>query len=252
MVKLIRSYMSDEATAFELDEGLSEATDDSGDETARDIRLALWFHYDDCKDHKVVANKERWDYFNRLLLLLESNCELAVAKSTLKWRSLQAAAALLSAIFLFVAFRIGFEQRLLVLAIPFGPLSMLITWLKTRQLEKGTSSKEMALAPFPSIGSLLSVRRQVPGFVKRRYPSSVATRATRRIRHPFLDWLIRAPWFVTWCLFSPVTLLVQALPERHVCRCRILSPAKTMNTTASWTKRRSASRGKWNKGEPPG
>jgi len=62
---------------------------------AMDIADVLWFHYDDLKDHKVIAAKAEWDYFNRLLLLLESDAELEEIKSGHKWHACQAIAVLL-------------------------------------------------------------------------------------------------------------------------------------------------------------
>ena len=48
---------------------------------------ALWCHYDDCTDHKVVLSKPAWDYFHRLMLLVKSDAEVQFASTTRKfWR----------------------------------------------------------------------------------------------------------------------------------------------------------------------
>ena len=212
MAKAIRTYMGEEITAFQFDDALSEAMSATEDETVRGIGHALWFHYDDCKDHKIVASKEAWDYFNRLLLLLESDGEIEIIKSRRRWRPRQAVAAIFLGMFLFIAFGLGFGAHLLAFALPFGPVSILLSWFDSRRRAKAPAADEIGLTPFPSVGSLLSARRKVASFVKVRYPSSIAG---RRVRDPIIARLMWVPWAVMWCMFSPVALFFQMLPERE-------------------------------------
>jgi len=205
--------MNEEITAFQFDDALSEASGATDDSTAREVALALWFHYDDCKDHKIVASKEVWDYFNRLLLLLESDGEMETTKSWREWHACQAVAALLFLCFTAIAIRVGIGAHLFVYALPFGPPSMLLAWLNSRRRRKAVSPKGGALTPFPSFGSLLAVRRRIGGFVRRRYPETIVG---RRVRDPIIEKLIWVPWSITWCIFSPVALILQMLPERDI------------------------------------
>jgi hypothetical protein len=46
------------------------------DETVKHVADLLWYHYDDLEDHKVVASKAEWDFFQRLLLILKSDADL--------------------------------------------------------------------------------------------------------------------------------------------------------------------------------
>ena len=213
MAKAIRSYMGEEITAFQFDDALTEAMSATEDKTVHAIGQALWFHYDDCKDHKIVASKERWDYFNRLLLLLESDGELETIKSRRRWHPCHAVAAVFFIAFLLIAFQVGFGEQLFAYALPFGPVSMLLAWFNSRRQTKEMPAREIALAPFPSVSSLLSVRRKVASFVKVRYPASIVG---RRIRDPIIDRLMWVPRFVAWCMFSPVVLFFQMLPEREL------------------------------------
>jgi hypothetical protein len=71
MSAIIRDYMAERITAFELDDALDRLARSSQDRTLSFVKTLMWFHYDDLKNHKVHATKEEWDYFNRLLLLLE-------------------------------------------------------------------------------------------------------------------------------------------------------------------------------------
>ena len=209
MATTIRSFMDGTTTAFEFDETLTEVSNSTTDRTVRFIREALWYHYDDCVDHKIVAAKIEWDYFNRMLLLLDSESEVETTKSPYRWGPLQASATVLLILFVLTAARVGFGSNLVLYAIPFGPLSILLSSAKRRRLLDETDA---ALTPFPSFGALRSVRRQVKGFVRIPYPTAMTS---RRIRGPLSDQLLRGIALIYWCLFSPVVLFFQALPARE-------------------------------------
>ena len=70
MSKAIRDYMEQRITSFELADSLDCMAHSTGDKTVKLVKKLMWFHYDDLKDHTIVASKQEWDYFNRLLLLL--------------------------------------------------------------------------------------------------------------------------------------------------------------------------------------
>ena len=65
------------------------------------------FHYDDCKEHFVVASKAQWDFFNRLLLLIASDAEIAVATRR-SWHPSQSIAA----VFLSCSSASHFKERM--------------------------------------------------------------------------------------------------------------------------------------------
>ena len=133
MCKAIRDYMAEGISAFELDDSLDCIAHDSRDSTVKFVTKLMWFHYDDCKDHKIVASKQEWDYFNRLLLLLESEAEADFVRVRTSWRA---------------------------------------EWLDFFHSEK-PSAAELAVTPFPSISSLLSLRREMKHFVRTRYPRRI-------------------------------------------------------------------------------
>jgi len=211
MASAIRSYMDEEITAFQFDDALSDATHATEDETVESIRLALWFVYDDCKDHKIVASKELWDYLNRTLLLLESDAEIEVVKSQRRWHPRQAIAAICLGAFCAVTWQTGFGMHLLILAMPFGLVSMALTWWASRGERKDDGMADVT-TPFPSVSSLLSVRRRVPGFQRRRYPRAIVG---RRIRGRLLERALMLQWGVTWLMLAPIPLLFQMLPKRE-------------------------------------
>ena len=209
MATTIRSFMDGTTTAFEFDETLTEVSNSTTDRTVRFIREALWYHYDDCVDHKIVAAKIEWDYFNRMLLLLDSESKVVTTESPHRWGPLQASATLLLTLFVSIAARVGFGIDLVLYAIPFGPPSILLSWVKRRRLVDGTDA---ALTPFPSFGALRAVRQQVKGFARFPYLTAMTS---RQIRSPFADKLLHGITLIQWCLFSPVVLFFQALPARE-------------------------------------
>ena len=229
--KAIRAYMNEGITTFQFDEALFEASTGTNDKTVKNARKVLWFFYDDCTDHKIVATKEVWDYFNRLLLLLESDGELETIRSWWKWHPLQGVAALFFLAFAGIAVNVGFGQHLFAYALPFGPPSMLIAWLHARRLRQTISTSDSALTPFPSVSSLLAARRRANGFMRRRCPKAVAVRT---IRDPIIDKLMWVARSIAWCMFSPVALFFQMLPERESeTRFKIPEPQRPQNALTS-------------------
>jgi hypothetical protein len=209
MADAIRSYMDEKTTAFQFDDSLARIT--SEEQSVRTIRFWLWCHYDDVKDHKIVASREEWDYFNRLLLLLASDAEIEVAKTGRRWHVSQAVAAVCVACFAYVVVRTGWGGSLFAWACPFGVVSMVLGWFNSRRRRNAIAATDIALTPFPSASSLLAVRRSISGFPKTRYPEAIAD---RRIRGPIVARVMWIPWVAVWLIFAPLFLLVQMLPER--------------------------------------
>jgi hypothetical protein len=209
MEAAIRSYMAEETTAFQFDETLFGIGSETQDQTAQHVGRALWFLYDDITDHTIVARKTEWDYLNRLALLLKSDAEVEQGPATRRWslRNGIAAAALLG--FVMTAFRLGWGQHLFAVAASFGIVSMLLAYWERREA-KAPSGIEVAVAPFPSISSLLSVRRTIPGFPRRRYPPGLQG---RRIRSPWETKVMLIPARLMWLMFAPVILFFQMLPQ---------------------------------------
>ncbi len=227
MTEAIRSYMDEGITAFQFDDALTQTSRTTSDETVQTIRKVLWYHYDDCKDHKIVASKQQWDFFNRLLLLLESEGELETGKSWYEWHPLQCVAAFLLLLYIITTYREGLGGHLIGFALPYGPPSMLLAWFNHRRERKNITTAEISLIPFPTFGSLMAVRRRAAGFRKRAYPHAVAG---RRIRDGVIEKLMWIQWLFIWCMFAPVALFFQMLPRR---RCETSITIPLPNTSGS-------------------
>ena len=182
MGKAIRDYMEERIGAFELHDSLDCIAHETEDGTVKVIGRQIWFHYDDCKDHKIVASKQTWDYFNRLLLLLESEAEAEFVRTRTSWRA---------------------------------------EWHSFFHREE-PSAAEIAIMPFPSISSLLWLRRRVKVFPRSRYPRGIAK---RRIRNFLVEKLMCIPWIVVMFVLSPVVLLFRILRRSHL-ELRITMPQK--------------------------
>ncbi len=209
LASALRAYMDEQITAFELDEAINQASGDTDDQTVKDIGWALWLFYDDVKDHKIVASKSQWDWFSRLLLLLESDAEIEIVRAGRQWRLRQAIAAVCLLVFCALAVQTGFGSHLLIFTIPFGIISMALHgWDSWEHRER--YANEATIVPFPSFASLLSVRRHVAGFHKCRYPKALVT---RRIRGRLSGLAISLPWWAAWLMLAPLPLFFQMLPR---------------------------------------
>jgi hypothetical protein len=208
MIQTIRSYMDEEITSDQFDDALAEISRATSDEGVSAVRQELWYVYDDLTDHPIVAYKHDWDYLNRLLLLLSSNAEIAVERVWCTRHVPQGIAAFALAIYGFLVIRSGFTgTTLLILALPFGLITLGVARLRTWQ-----NRILAAIEPFPSVRSLFAVRRSASGFIRRRYPQS---RSARKVRGPVVRVML---WFYEIAIvavLSPVLLLIQALPQRE-------------------------------------
>ena len=204
----IEEFLSGDIGAFEFDDrifGLAEETDD---ETVQGVAHLLSFHYDDITDHKAALSQAEWDHFQRLLLLLRSDAALATDRKR-QWSWRQAIA--LSAIVAFFSgmLLLGFGWQLLLITVPLGTVSMLLSRWPAAEAESDTDDGFVRLTPYSSVAEMLAVHRTVPAFRKRRYPSVMCE---RRIRGPVAEGFIWLYSGVMWLVFSPVVLLFQALP----------------------------------------
>lgn len=206
LAAVIESFLQSDITAFEFDEQLDRFRD-ADDPVLQYVAGAVWYHYDDCEDHLVCLSKAEWDYFQRLLLLLASDCQIEVSTTRI-WSVRQLAAGISLAVFTYFACQFGWGRQLLALAIPFGFISMLIAYLP-RRLVATTDPYEPIIYPFASIVDL-ETAYHAAGFRKVRYPRLIGGRS---ICSPFMDSFYKLYTLFAWCLFAPIPLLFQCFPE---------------------------------------
>lgn len=214
LADLIRRFLASEMQAFEFDEQLDEFRS-AGDPVIDYVVNSVWFHYDDCDDHLVCFNKQQWDFFQRLLLVLASDCQVqSDARREWSCRQLVAAAALLA--FAGFAWQLGWGYHLLILSVPFGLVSIALSFWGPK-LQTPPDPYAPIIFPFATFSDLAAAYRQVQ-FRKTRYPQELAN---RRIRSPLRDAIAHVYGYVMWLIVSPVPLLFQVFPFTHA-DCRVI------------------------------
>ena len=208
LATLIRSFLDSEITAFKFDEQLDPFRE-SEDPLVNHVVDAVWFHYDDCDDHLVCFTKQQWDYFQRLLLILSSDCRIET-RTQRRWSIKQLFAALTLFGFNYFAAQLGWGQHLLIVAIPFGIVSIALSFWRHRD---ATAPNPYAPVVFPfATFSDLATAYHSSGFRKTRYPKHIGART---IRSPLMAAFWRLHTYTAWLILSPVPLLFQSLPDRQ-------------------------------------
>jgi len=220
LARVIRLFTDETITAFAFDEEIHAIRAATADKTVRFIVDQLWFHYDDVQDHLATLSKSEWDYFQRLLLILESQAVIERVHRR-RWTARQIVAALAFAGFAAWAWRSGLGWHLLGLAIPFGPISLLLASWRKRADRR--DPRELHRAPFASFAELRAVRESAPQFAKQRYPGR---EVVREIHSPLVSALAHGNAVALWSLASPVILLCQALPEKET-QIRVHCPSRS-------------------------
>jgi hypothetical protein len=169
----------------------------------------------------VVASKEEGDFFQRLLLILKSDADLVEETGKRTWTARQAVAVACLMVFVIVVAKTGWGYHLFLATLPLGGVSVLLK-LWQSSAEGPRLHQQTALLPFGSASELLSVRRKFRGFVKSRYPLRLESRQIRGPVSATFNWL---HFVVVWLLFSPLALVVQALPEGEQ-HWKVASPQK--------------------------
>jgi hypothetical protein len=200
------AYLDDKITAFEFDDRLQDI--DSEDRTVNEIIHAAWFHYDECKDHKVHLSKPEWDYFQRLLLILRSDAEISSSEKR-RWSWDHALAWMALATFIALAMIAGWGWHLFLHAIPFGIISVLISVYRRRR-EPAPQSDKIACMPFDSFSQIRQFRQHLPEFVKRPYRREIGQRTIRGKAEESFNWAFS---YCYWILCGPVVLLFQGFPS---------------------------------------
>lgn len=211
LANTISRYMDGALTAFAFDDEIHEIGSQTADDTVDFVVNGLWFHYDDCKDHLAGLSKSEWDYFQRLILLLESDAVIERVRQR-HWSLRQVVAGVGLIGFGLCVWRFGIGWHLFGFALLFGPISILLSYWRNRS-ERRQDEARLLLAPFLSFSELRSVRKTVSGFSKRRYPSGAKIRAVHSRLMTTVVWFQTA---VLWSFISPLILLFQTLPEKEV------------------------------------
>ncbi len=206
LVHAIEDYLEERTTAFAFDEALSGIAAESDDETIHAVAYLLWTIYDDCTNHRIVADKPTWDWLQRLIVLLKSDEHLALTTAT-HWSLRQLAAGLTLALLAGAYWWVDWSYPSLVLVAV--PASLLLAW-KASPPDTALTPRDIALTPFPSVTHLRKTKRAT-AHQKRRFPLSLAA---RRIRSDVHQQALAVTRYVSWIGLAPLVLLSQIFPRR--------------------------------------
>lgn len=204
VIEAIDCFLNDRTDAFEFDEQIWNIESEDG--TVAYAVQVLWFHYDDCTNHKVVLQKNEWDLIQRLKLLLMSDAEVTESLES-RWSWDHALACIGFVSFLTIAFLVGWGWRLLIVAIPFGLMSIGITRYR-EQNPVEYIPKDLALYPFESLSQIRALRRRVSDFSKQRYREELGV---RRIRSRPVERFLSIYSITFQILCGPLALLFQGI-----------------------------------------
>ncbi len=208
LISAIKSYINEEITAFRFDEIIMDEIE-TEDSTVNAIIALLWYFYDDCRDHKVYLIKRDWDFYHRMILILESNDILSRTHNKI-WSIRQLIAAICLAGFLCIAFKTGFGEHLFVIAIPFGIVSIGLSRWKFASIH-GRNLEELTLFPFASFSELLQFRRRLRRFGKPALPQRFKSKFDNESKRGKMFFNIQSN--VVWLMVSPLVLLCQIFPD---------------------------------------
>ncbi len=182
VIEAIRAYMNDEICTESFDDQLIDAEnllsrrrryDHAVIEVAETIRGEF---VDRAYFDPLVADVAEWKYYNRAILLLESDAEIIEQSGQYHWSMQQASIAL------------SLLVSLVWLSCILGMFGLgvfcLVGCLQFYLLQRYCPEQgiNLALHPFPDVSSLLKLRRTMPHFEKRPYPAFLDHR-----RHDLLE-----------------------------------------------------------------
>jgi hypothetical protein len=202
----IEQFLASQITAFQFDESLDHCRH-SRDPVVHYVVDTVWYFYDDCDDHLVNLTKPAWDYFQRLLLLLQSDCSLHTVKNRF-WSWTQLIAAICLAIIVAFILRYGWGTYLLLVWMPLGLVSMLISQVR-RNGESSIDPFADVITPFATFTDL-RVAYGAVRFAKTKYPAEIGDRRIRRVIGENLQQFMG---IVAWLFYAPIPLLFQMLPR---------------------------------------
>ena len=211
MADAVQSFMDQKIGSREFDDMVFDIARNSHDQSLAAIRDALWWFYSDTEDHKIRAEKHTWDVLNRFRLVLASDAEAEWYRTGPRWNIYRTLSAQLLAGLGFIAWQARFGRLLIVSWLLAGFAAMVLLWVE-RHNDLKAAQPSFPVFPFPSINSLLTTRRRVTCFTRKRYPQSLLRRAKL---HRYLDhamWVLRGPLLMA---FAPLLLFFMVLPIRQ-------------------------------------
>ncbi|MFI4912905.1 MAG: hypothetical protein ACIAQZ_14680 [Sedimentisphaeraceae bacterium JB056] len=221
LIAAIKAYTNKEINAFRFDDIIMDEMEPH-DDTVHELIHLLWCTYSDFKDYEVDLNC--WDFYQRTILLLESDAKLSVI-SNKTWNIRQLLAAISFGIYLYIALQIGWDFDLFKLLFPIGLTSILLHKWSQKSKErkyKEEMDKQPVKAetfPFASLSELRKTRSKVTKFKKDVLPYELkrktytAKQSSKSLLRKTLDMISENAYIILWAMFSPFMLVYQIFPD---------------------------------------
>ena len=168
----------------------------------------------DATSISIRANRDRWNFIQRLILLLRSGYELKTMTSR-RWTFWQLPATFALAGFIWSSLKFGLRETWVVTMGPLAISTAMLFWQREKYVQH--QDFDPVFSPFRSVTDIEDAMRSAPEFRKLRFPGADSEffslqhdqpAATSQI-HKTFGWLLIA---VPWLAFSPLILLAQCLP----------------------------------------
>ncbi len=215
LISIIERYIHEDITAFNFDEQIADIRARTEDKSVAELIWILWFFYDDITDHKIVIGKPGWDLFQRILLFLRTDLELASLEAKpwrWHWGLCQALACCGVTTFLGAWARLGWGEQLLPVAWGLGlvgvGLIQLDKWRKGPPLANDLST---VTYPFDSLAQIRGILKQKAGHIKTRYPKSLEF---SRIRADWVGYIMIIVGYIGIFTLAPAIMLYMCLPQK--------------------------------------
>ena len=221
LIAAIKAYTNKEINAFRFDDIIMDEMEPH-DDTVHELIHLLWCTYSDFKDYEVDLNC--WDFYQRTILLLESDAKLSVI-SNKTWNIRQLLAAISFGIYLYIALQIGWDFDLFKLLFPIGLTSILLhKWsqkTKERKHKEEMDKKPVKAETFPfaNLSELRKTRFKVTKFKKDVLPyelkrkTYIAKQSSKSLLRKTLDMISKNAYIILWAMFSPLMLVYQIFPD---------------------------------------
>ena len=208
----IKTFLAEKVSASEFREKLEESFFRAHDPLITFSVESLLQWVEECDGTANFRSKDEWDYLQRLLIALETNCRVDV-KICFNW-SIRQVPAVISTLSLLLAFVIvpGSEVYLLLLPLPCS-LILLALGQFSQFVARDIEPRNSRIAPFASDADLARAcghsahgTRVIPDMA--HVNSNMPMKSSNQSR------LLA---FVIWFCYSPFLLLKECLPEWDRC-----------------------------------
>ena len=207
IAKTLAAYLRGEIDNFALDDENFKTC--SQDVTLREIQMAIWCCYDDCKRHSAHGSPETWSGLVRCVAFLKTDRELPLRPRRFDWRFIEGAVSLLTiAISGYCAYVAGSVWQFFLCLVPVSIVLFAVDHLADRNRQPAPPS----FMPFESEADWLAHK---PLSDAENIPPHDPATHCKRIRSEFATALMYIPSIFVLQPYIALFHLIHLLPRRR-------------------------------------